>query len=457
MNRRDVVLIAGPELAGTSGVAVALRGRLAYLQVVEVADMAPDLAPAAVVFVVSAAARLTASDCALLDTVAARTDVVLGVVSKIDVHSDWRATLATNRATATAHDGRYVQMPWVGVAAAPPIGVGRLDELVALLCRLLACPLLESRNQLRSKEFGINLAIGRLERGHQVAGTKRQERLAQLRARRAQLAGGHRRAHADRTAELRGRLRQARVEMSYLVGDRIAAGRVDLQDRAAGLTHRGVAGFEAVVAARVTALAAGIAEEADRYMEAIGCDLGLADPAAVSVHPPDIGSVPTATRRPEASLTALLGAGFAIGVAVSLRRLLAGVAPGPAATVVCVIVGAGLTCWIAAARRLLGQRAAYLRWAADVLGRARLALERDVAAGLLVTENTWHAALTQAADTAVARGVEQLAAVDTEAAALAREHRRAAVERERTLPVLQRDLVDVRDQLERLRQAAEGI
>ena len=53
----------------------------------------PPGCPTAVVFVVSATGPLVESDCHLLDSVAASTDLVIGVVSKIDVHRRWRDVL----------------------------------------------------------------------------------------------------------------------------------------------------------------------------------------------------------------------------------------------------------------------------------------------------------------------------------------------------------------------------
>ena len=83
---RDVVLVTGPWLAGSTSLAGALRLRLGDQTFVEAADLDDDDAPAAVVFVTSAAAPLNESDCVLLDSVAANTDLVIGVVSKIDLH-----------------------------------------------------------------------------------------------------------------------------------------------------------------------------------------------------------------------------------------------------------------------------------------------------------------------------------------------------------------------------------
>jgi hypothetical protein len=119
INRRDVVLVTGPWMAGVTGVVSALRERLPQHKFVESMQLGPGDSPAAVLFVVSAAAALTESDCALLDAAAEHTDVLVGVVSKIDVHRTWRDVLAANCQTLAAHAPRYGRAPWVGAAAAP--------------------------------------------------------------------------------------------------------------------------------------------------------------------------------------------------------------------------------------------------------------------------------------------------------------------------------------------------
>src|SRR6185437_9544457 len=67
INRRDVTLVTGPWMAGVSSVVSVLRERLPQHKFVESTDLGPGDAPTAVVFVVSAAAPLTESDCVLLD------------------------------------------------------------------------------------------------------------------------------------------------------------------------------------------------------------------------------------------------------------------------------------------------------------------------------------------------------------------------------------------------------
>src|SRR5271154_3734116 len=81
INLRDVVLVTGPWMAGVSGVVAALRERLPQHKFVESTALGAGDAPLAVVFVVSAAAHLTGSDCTLLDAAAEHTDVVVGVVT----------------------------------------------------------------------------------------------------------------------------------------------------------------------------------------------------------------------------------------------------------------------------------------------------------------------------------------------------------------------------------------
>ena len=100
---RDVVLVTGPWLAGATSLIAALRERLPEHEFVETEDIGSPHAPAAVVFVVSAVTPITESDCALIDHAARHTDVVIGAVSKIDVHRGWRDVLAEDRSRLASH------------------------------------------------------------------------------------------------------------------------------------------------------------------------------------------------------------------------------------------------------------------------------------------------------------------------------------------------------------------
>ena len=81
------ILVTGPPLSGVTGVSRGLRDRLGGgCRVVEC--LGPGERPAAVVFVVSAAAPMTDSDAEFLEA-AADPAVAVAVVSKIDVHRAW--------------------------------------------------------------------------------------------------------------------------------------------------------------------------------------------------------------------------------------------------------------------------------------------------------------------------------------------------------------------------------
>ena len=153
---RDVVLVTGPWLAGTTEPDRRAAGAAARAHLRRGRRTGPAHAPAAVVFVVSAVAPLTESDCALVDLAARHTDLVIGVVAKIDAHRNWRDVLAADRAQLAARAPRYQHVQWVGAAAAPDLGEPQLDELVGVLRQRLADPDVQRRNRLRAWEVRLD-------------------------------------------------------------------------------------------------------------------------------------------------------------------------------------------------------------------------------------------------------------------------------------------------------------
>ncbi len=151
MSAPEVVLVTGPPRAGVSAVAAGLRQRMPAVRVLDGAEAGTT--PVAVVFVVSAVAPLTESDCVLADAAAVDAEVVVAVVSKIDDHRGWREVLEAGRAVADRSSGRLAGVPWLGVAAAPRLGEPRLDDLVDVLGRALADPSQRARNALRARQF----------------------------------------------------------------------------------------------------------------------------------------------------------------------------------------------------------------------------------------------------------------------------------------------------------------
>jgi len=245
---RDVVLVTGPWLAGTTSVAAALRERMPEHTFVESDELGQGRAPVAVVFVVSAIAPLTESDCALVDLAANHTDLVVGVVAKIDAHRNWRDVLAADRAELAACEPRYRRVQWVGAAAAPDLGEPKVDELIRVLTQCLSDPDVKRRNRLRAWEVRLQSVIDR----HQAdaAGSDRQARVTALRKNRDDVLRGRRLSKSERTIALRSQIQQARVQLTYFARNRCASVRAELQEDAAGESRRKLARFESYVRTR---------------------------------------------------------------------------------------------------------------------------------------------------------------------------------------------------------------
>lgn len=362
--RRRVVLVCGPPLAGVTAVADALRDGLAGIPalaadlVVESVDLRPGDVAAAVVFVVSAAARLAASDCAmlddLLDATAAPSGRVIGVVSKIDVHRGWRGAVDASR-------DRYPALVWVGVAAAPALGEPRVGRLVELLGACLS----EEQNVLPNNSIRVTTEAPR-------------------------------KSGAERAVLLRGRTQQARVQLGALARRRCAAVRAELTAAAGALTRRDRRAFPDRVRARLEHAAAEVDDAVTDHLAVVAAELGLPDevaPPAIDLPlPPDPAAL---TGGLESRLTMLLGTGFGLGVALTLGRTVAELAPGYAmgAAISGLCAGAALTAWVVAARRLLAERIAMQRWVAEAVDALRGAADEAVALRIVTVERLWSGAM----------------------------------------------------------------
>lgn len=336
------VLVVGPPLSGADGVAAALRTALPdHAVMTDDARVVPDV----VVAVVSAVAPLTRTDWEQLERAATRTEVVVGVVSKIDAHRGWRDVLDADRRRVERWSPRRAAMPWVGVAAAPDLGEARIDALVDLLTHPPA-------------------------RGVGVA---------------------DRRPARDALA-VKSVLARTRIDLLRLVRDRSAALRGELRDRAAALPSGGAARFEADVRDRAVEFLADVDAEVDHAIAAAAAELGLGAPAAgrparIAVPAP---MRPT-SRRLEGRLMAVLGMGVALGIAVAVSRLLAGLLPGsphlgPAAG---FVVGLAMVVWVVRTRRLLHDRALLDGWVTEVAAALRWHAESVVAERVLAAEVEW--------------------------------------------------------------------
>ena len=453
VHRCDVVLVTGPWMAGVSAVAAALSERLPEHKFVESAELGPGEVPMAVVFVVSAAAHLTGSDCALLDAAAAHTDVVVGVVSKIDVHRAWRDVLLANRETLAAHAPRYGGVPWVGAAALPDLGEPDVDELVETLSKRLDDSELARRNRLRAWEFRLKTAAQRFDRDADGAG--RRARVDALRDERSTALRKRREAKTERTITLRGQIQQARVQLSHFARNRCSSVRSELQEDAAGLSRRAMPGFEAHTRSRLDEVVAEVNDGTATHLADVAQAVGVSTtlPAPETLPTVDVPPPPLKSRRHETWLMMLLGAGFGLGVALTLSRLMSGLAArlspalSVAAALTCVAIGLAVTLLVINIRSLLRDRALLDRWAGDVTSSLRSVAEELVATRVLVAESVLSKAVLAQDEVENAEVSEQVSAIDRELRAHAMAASTATAARDREMPTVLAALDAVRAEL----------
>ena len=445
---RDVVLVAGPWLAGTTSLIAALRERLPEHTFVETDELNASDAPAAVVFAVSAIAPLTDSDCALIDVATNYTDLVVGVVSKIDAHRNWREVLAADRALLAEHAPRYEHVQWVGAAAAPDLGEPRLDELVGLLRQRLSDPDVERRNRLRAWESCLERIIGRhLADG---AGADRRARVSALLDRRDDILRGRRLSKTERAIALRSQIQQARVQLGHFARNRCTSVRSELAEDASQMARGKIGTFEGHVRTRAGEVVDEVEEGIAGHLGDVATELELPAPPAASPPPaPQLPAPPLKSRRLETQLMMILGAGFGLGVALVVTRLLAGLAPGltAAGLVAGGVVGLALTVWVVGIRGLLHDRAVLDRWVTDVTNVLRSAVDERVATRVLVAETALTSELALRDEVDSTNSADRVAEIDSELREHAVETARAAAVRDRRLPPLKQALAAVRTEL----------
>jgi hypothetical protein len=438
---RDVVLVTGPWLAGTTSLVEALRQRMPERTFVEADELGTAHAPAAVVFVVSAIAPLTESDCALIDLAGNYTDLIVGVVSKIDAHRNWRDVLAADRAELAARAPRYRHVPWVGAAAAPDLGEPRLEELVEVLRQRLADPDVQRRNRLRAWEVRLQTAIERYEA--EGSGADRQARVSALRTKRDETLRELRLSKSERTIALRSQIQQARVQLTYFARNRCTSVRAELQEDAAATSRRKLGGFESYVRTRASDVVDEVDDGITKHLGDVATELDLTAPSPPPPAPrPEVSDPPLKSRRLEMQLTLILGAGFGTGVALAVTRLFAGLAPGLtiAGLVAGAVAGLLLTVWVVGIRGLLQDRAVLDRWVADVAAELRATVEERVATRVLAAESALSSDLAAREEAESASAAERVAEIDAELREHAVATAKAAAVRDRRLPLLQKAL-----------------
>ncbi len=445
---RDVVLVTGPWLAGATGLIAALRERLPDHEFVEAEDVGAADAPAAVVFVVSAVAPITESDCALIDLATQHTDLVIGAVSKIDVHRGWRDVLAEDRSRLAAHAERYHDVPWVGVAAAPDLGEPDVDELADLLRSRLKDTGVKRRNRLRAWESRIATVIARHDKDG--SGADRQARVTALRKRRDAVLRERRVAKSERTIALRSQIQQARVQLAYFARNRCTSVRSELQEDASSMTRRRLSEFEAYVGTRVGEVVNEVEAGITKHLSDVATELELTASQPPPPPPPvAVPAPPLKSRRLETRLMMVLGAGFGLGVALGISRLFAGLAPGLtiAGLVAGGVVGLLLTVWVVGMRGVLNDRAVLDRWIAEVTATLQAKLEERVATRVLAAEATLTADVARRDEADAETASLHVGQIDAELREHAVATARASALRDRRLPPLQKALDTIRAEL----------
>ncbi len=450
VQRVDAVLVTGPWLAGVSSVAAVLAQEVPEHTFVEAEDLRAGEVPVAVVFVVSAAAVLTDSDCALIDAAAAGTDVVVAALAKIDLHRQWREVMSVDRDVLSTHASRYRRVPWIGVAAAAQGGEPQVAELVAAVRKALAAPDVARRNRLRAWETRLQSAVSGHERDADGAG--RRARVATLREQRSTMLRERRLSRSERTIGLRSQIQQARVQLSYFARNRCASVRNELQEDATALTRRAVPGFEPYARRRTEEVITEVDEGCNKHLADVAQVSRLtacAQPTSAPLPRLEVPGPSLRSRRLETRLMMLLGAGFGLGVALTLARLLADLTPGltVAGVIACVAIGLGLAVWVVSTRGLLHDRAVLDRWVGEATSSLRAAVEQLVATRVLAAESTLTSALSQADEADAAQVAEEVRGLDRELREHAVADARAAASRDREMPALQTALNRVRDEL----------
>jgi hypothetical protein len=446
---RDVILVTGPWLAGSTGLIAALRDRLPDHEFVEAEEIGPADAPAAVVFVASAVAPITESDCALIDLATQHTDLVIGALSKIDVHRGWRDVLEQNRSRLAARAARYQEVPWVGVAAAPDLGDPDIGELVDLLRSRLDDIDVKRRNRLRAWESRLQTVISRHDRDG--AGDDRRARVTALRERRDGVLRQRRVSKSERTIALRSQIQQARVQLAYFARNRCTSVRSELQEDASSMTRRRLPEFQTYVGTRVAEVVDEVEAGITKHLSDVATELGLSAPEPPPrPSPPTVPAPSLKSRRLETQLMMVLGAGFGLGVALGVSRFFAGLAPGLTIAGMAVggVIGLLLTVWVVGMRGLLSDRAVLDRWIGEATSTLQAAVEERVATRVLAAEAELTADLARRDEADAEVAAAQIAQIDAELREHAVATAQAAALRDRRLPPLQKALDKVREELQ---------
>ena len=209
-----------------------------------------------------------------------------------------------------------------------------------------------------------------------------------------------------RAVALRGQTQLARLQLRSRARAMCTSVRADLGRQAAALSRREVGAFEERVRREVRRVAVEFDDVVCRRLTELA-DCGGIPPFGPPGPPAEVTLPRRRSPRLEHRLTALLGIGFGLGVALTLGRLVIDLRPGwtPLASVGCTVLGLVTASWVVSARRLLAERVAMERWVVEVVAELRAVLDERVLTGVLAAEE---ALATGAADPVSGRRGGQL-------------------------------------------------
>jgi hypothetical protein len=309
------------------------------------------------------------------------------------------------------------------------------------------------RNRLRAWESRLQTVAQRLDRD--AEGIGRRARVDAMREERSAALRQRRQSKSERTIKLRGQIQQARVQLTYFARNRCAAVRGELQEDVAGMSRRNMAGFDAYVRNRAAEVVAEVSDGTAAQLADVAqvMDLPVELPALEALPTVEVPSPPLKSRRQETWLMLLLGAGFGLGVALTLSRLFAGLARGLnpplviAGAVACVLIGLAVTLAVVNIRGLLRDRALLDRWAGDVTSSLQSVVEELVATRVLAADSVLSSALTARDEAENTEVGERVSVIDSELREHAIATARAAAVRDREMPTVRAALEAVRAEL----------
>jgi hypothetical protein len=212
------------------------------------------------------------------------------------------------------------------------------------------------------------------------------------------------------------------------------------------MSRRRLSKFEPYVRSRADEVVDEVDEGITTHLGDAAEELELSAPPVPSPPAvPEVSEPPLKSRRLETPLMMILGAGFALGVALVVMRLFAGLAPQ--LTIAGGLVGLVLTLWVVRIRGLRHDRAALDRWVTDVTSTLRAAVEERVVTRVLAAESALTSDLAARDERETATAKDRVAEIDAELREHAIETARAATVRDRRLPPLQQALDAVRAEL----------